>query len=156
MAPSTGDPSTAVAVSHPVTVKIDHAESVTNKIEENKFEPNNHPLATILPKNVPAPAITSQPKIRGVDVGLDVSDDADSVSGVSEEWSSLDEGKCAPSKCCKKRTCGGWACCIIIGFFKILGIILQAVGESGKRRRRRRRWGGGVDIDGDYDAGDGD
>ena len=150
MAPSTGDPSTAVAVSHPVTVKIGH--------EENKLEPGNHPPATVLPNNVPASAITSQPKIRrvdvGVDVGVDVSDDAYSVSGVSEEWSSLDQGKCAPSKCCKKRTCGGWACCIIIGFFKILGIILQAVGESGKRRRRRRRWGGGVDIDGDYDAGD--
>ena len=128
MAPSTGDPSTAVAVSHPVTVEIDHAGSVRKKIEENKFEPNNHPPATILPNNVPAPVITSQPKINGVDVGVDVGadvgDDADSVSGVSEEWSSLDEGKCAPSKCCKKRTCGGWACCIIIGFFKILGLIL--------------------------------
>ena len=149
MAPSTGDPSTAL--SHPVTVKIDHAESVRNKTEENKFKPNNHPPGTILP-NVPAPTITSQPKIRGVDVGVDVGDGADSVSGISEEWSSLDEGKCAPSKCCKKQTCGGWACCIIIGFFKILGFILQAVGESGKRRRRRRRWGGGAGIDGDHDS----
>ena len=70
MAPSTGDPSTAVAVSHPVTVKIDNAESVRNKIEENKFEPNNHPLATILLKNVPSSAITSQPKIRAVDAGI--------------------------------------------------------------------------------------
>ena len=46
-------------------------------------------------------------------------------------------------KMLQKQTCEGWACCILIWFFKILGFILWiavialgAKGGGGKKRRR--------------------
>ena len=71
---------------------------------------------------------------REVDVG-------DFLSIASEEWLDVnsegasDEKKCAHSKCCKKRTCGGWTCCILKILVSLLWTIVKGLGKNDRRRK---------------------
>ena len=133
------------AAAEPAKIQIEFSESETISIEEVQVDPKSNQPATILPNNQVAPAITTQP-MKNEDGEEDSSSSGSSDSGSDEDSDEeSDEGKCAPSKCCKKRTCGGWSCCILIWFFKILGFILWiavialgAKGGGGKKRRRGR------------------
>ena len=127
----------------PAKIQIEFSESETISIEEVQVDPKPNQPATILPNNQVAPAVTTQPK-ENEDGNEDSSSSGSSESGSDEDSDEeSDEGKCAPSKCCKKRTCGGWGCCILIWFFKILGFILWiaviALGAKGGGGRKGRR-----------------
>ena len=133
------------AAAEPTKIQIEFSESETISIEEVQVDPKSNQPATILPNNQVAPAVTTQPK-KNEDSDENSTSSGSSDSGSEEDSEEeSDEGKCAPSKCCKKRTCGGWGCCILIWFFKILGFILWiavialgAKGGGGKKRRRGR------------------
>ena len=127
----------------PATIQIDQPAAETISIEEVQIEPKPNPPATILSNNQIAPAVTTQPKENWDGENSSLGSSGDSLGSDEESEEESDEGKCAPSECCKKRTCGGWTCCILIWFFKIIGFVLWiaviVLGAKGGGRRRGRR-----------------